>query len=339
MYRSRRAWPRALLVVALAWGITPSARAAATAEERAVAADLFQRAVAAQDAADWAACERALSDAVAIVETPGLLFHLAYCKEQQKRWVEALVHYRRAQEMMQQGVQAKDVAALLPEAMARLESEIPRLTLQLSPVPEATELSVDDDALSPQLFGKPLPLDPGNRHIRVQAPGYEPFHAELSLLPRERRTLDVVLVQREPPAKPKPAAVPPRAAERSQPWLSPKGWVMLSEATVSAAALGLGIVFSAEAGRREDDRRGLVSNIDDPTGCAGSDPDYRCGKLQEAIRGADNATTYATAAYVTSAVGVTALLGTWRLWPESDASAVGVASDGVSTIVSLTRPF
>lgn len=306
-----------------------------------MAADLFQKAVAAQDADDWELCEATLTEAVAIVETPGLRFHLAYCKEQQKRWVEALVDYRRAEEMMKQGIAAKDVATLLPEAMARLEAELPRLTLELSPVPERTSLRIDGNALSPQLFGKPLPLDPGNRRVEVEAPGYEPFSSELSLLPRERRSLDVVLIATDPP-KPRAAtkkAPSKEAAPNDEPWLSTKGWVMLSEATVTAVALGVGIAYSAEAAQREEDRRILVQQIEDTTACAGSSPDDRCPLLTQAIRGHEDATTYATVAYVTSAVGAAALLGTWLLWPEEDEQSVGVVSDGESAVISFRRVF
>jgi hypothetical protein len=36
---------------------------------------------------------------------------------------------------------------------------------------------------------------------------------------------------------------------------------------------------------------------------------------------------------------VAALIGTWVLWPNSNDTAVGVASDGVATLVSVTRTF
>jgi hypothetical protein len=333
-------WCAALLGLA-SLAVSFSARAEPSAEERAVAADLFQTAVTAEDRGDWTACESALADAVGIVETPGLRYHLAYCKEQQKRWVEALVDYRRAEEMMNQGVEADDVAALLPETIRRLQAVLPRLTLELSPVPEETTLAIDGKELSPQLFGKPLPLDPGNRRIEVRAPGYEPFSSELSLLPSERRSLEIVLVQEAQPAKPKALnpTEPESRVRHGKAWLSPKGWVMVSEAAVSAAALGIGVSFSVEAGKREGDRRKLIGVIDDPSACAGSSPDDRCGLLQQAIRESDDARTFATAAYVTSAVGVAALIGTWMLWPTSSDTAVGVASDGVATLVSVTRNF
>lgn len=334
--------PPFLVVLGLALAILcaahPSA-AAPSAEERAVAADLFESAVAYEEEGNWVACEAALDDAVAIIETPGLRFHLAYCKEQQKRWVEALVDYRRAQEMMRQGTEANDVAALLPEALSRLESALPRLTLALAPVPSDTTLHIDGKAASAQLFGKPLPLDPGNRRIEVAAPGYEPFHSELSLLPSERRTLEIVLVAiGEKPAaapEPAPAAVAP-SAEASEPWITPKGWVMLSEAVVAGAALGVGIGFSVEADARERDRRTLVGVIDDPSACSGGSPDERCALLQRAIQETDDAQSFATAGYVTSAVGLAAFLGTWLLWPSSDSAENASPDDASDTAIAVT---
>src|SRR5690606_32695253 len=93
--RMRRPW---LVMGELALCLMVSSASAVPAEpspqELALVRELWERAVAAQEQADWAACEQALAEAVPIVETPGLRFNLAYCREMQTKWVEALVDYK-----------------------------------------------------------------------------------------------------------------------------------------------------------------------------------------------------------------------------------------------------
>lgn len=313
------------------------ASAEPSAEERAVAAELFEQATIAEAREAWGECVSALTDAVTMVETPGLRFHLAYCKEQQQRWVEALVDYKRAAEMIHQGVAASDVSELLPEAIHRLERDLPRLTLTLREVPSSATLFVDGLRRSPSLFGKPIPLDPGSRKVEVLSPGHAPFRSEVILLPRERRSLDVVLV----PDKPEPKAVEEVAPApvRDEPLIGPRGWVLLSEGVVSAGTLGLGLYFSALAEVHEADRKTLVTAIDDPGGCYGSTADPRCEKLRTATRNSDDARAYATAAYITSGVAASALIATWMFWPSSDDVALRAAVEPRGAAVSVNGRF
>jgi hypothetical protein len=330
-------WTVRGLVFASVWAIAGEVRAEASVEERAVAADLFREATDAQERGAWKECEMALSDAVAMVETPGLRFHLAYCKEQQQRWVEALVDYQRAQEIIDTGVPAPDVAELLPDVLRRLEMELPRLTVTLADFPKETTLYVDGVRRSATLFGKSMPLDPGNRRVEVITPGYESFSSEVTLVPRERRELAVVLV---PEATQEDSApMPDKAQERDEPLIGARGWVLLSEGAVCLATLGLGINFTVDADQREHDRQTIAQAIDDPNACAGSNPDERCNLLQVATREGDESRTYATASYITSGVAAGALLATWLLWPEPAPVMLTADVDSAGAFVSVGARF
>ncbi|MEN9580275.1 MAG: hypothetical protein RJA70_3284, partial [Pseudomonadota bacterium] len=137
--RRARAWLSVLSVMTFS---LPTS-AAPTPEELAVARDLFESAQKAQTDKDWQACELQVAEAIGIIETPGLRFHLAFCKEQQGRWVEALVDYKRAKELVVSGVDAPDVEEMLGPAVARMENGLPKLLLRMQVVPEGTTLFLD----------------------------------------------------------------------------------------------------------------------------------------------------------------------------------------------------
>jgi hypothetical protein len=299
-----------------------SAVAQPSAEERAVAADLFKQAAAAQGQAAWAHCEELLTEAVAIAETPGLRFHLAYCKEQQQRWVEALVDYKRAGELISLGSQAVDVAELLPQAVERLEQQIPRLTLLLEPPPQDAILYLDGVQRSTRLIGKTIPLDPGKHRVEVVAQGFDVFSHELALLPEERRELAVVLVaaakNSQAPLAPLPAKPTRARNSEAATGLSPLTYVLISEGVISVASLSVGVVFSLRAQQYEEERQRLANDIGETSACQQGAADERCRALGRNADDADDSRTIATAAYIGGAVGASALLMTWLLWPSAD---------------------
>jgi hypothetical protein len=97
-------------------GVSPPERTAeseASAADRASARRLFEEATELESRREWSAATAKLGQALEIVETPGLRYHLAYCQEEQGLMVEALRNYERAQQMIAAGTKAPDVAELL----------------------------------------------------------------------------------------------------------------------------------------------------------------------------------------------------------------------------------
>src|SRR6476646_6993074 len=122
---------------------------------------LFAEARAAEEAKDWALAASKLRDAIAIKETGGLRFHLAYCEEQQGMLVEALVDYERAEDLLTPP--NDDFRAQLHSKKESLHKRIPTITLVMPPEVTDATLTVDDHPLSPAFLGKAIPLNPG-RH-------------------------------------------------------------------------------------------------------------------------------------------------------------------------------
>lgn len=319
------------------------------AEELAVAQQLYQDAREQQERKQWGDCERSLGRAIAILETPGLRFHLAYCKEQQHRWVEALVDYRRASELIAGGVAADDVELLLPAAIGNLERLTPRLELELVEPPPDAELYLDAKQLSAKLFGTSVPVDPGARRIRVTASGHVPFSQSINLLPKERRKLRVELV-REPPPDAAPGSVAsdrtdsaPREVSSSS---ATQVVVLAAEALITLGALGVGVGFTAEASSRERDRDNLLNSIGMTSRCSGSSGEHPlCIDVRKADADARNARTVATLGYVGAGVGAAAFLVTWLVWPDDEPAQASSAArlrfipDATGAGLSLTGRF
>jgi hypothetical protein len=290
--------------------------------EIAVARRLFAEAKAAESSKDWAAAAMKLRDAIAIKETSGLRFHLAYCEEQQGLLVEALNDYERAEDLLT--VPNDDFRSQLPTKKESLHKRIPTITLVMPPDVTDASLTVDDHPLSSAFLGKAIPLNPGRHTVVVSSPDRTTFTAELSLnetdavvtnapmLPVAKATGTPSLPtkgQDGPPGSDTSAHVAPPSA---------RTYVLIGEAALSvgAAALGIGYTLAASS---EDSRAATNQAVLGLHGCAQSATPRpaACADLQSAIDGARNDRFIATIGFVGAGIGAAAFVGTLILWPSS----------------------
>jgi hypothetical protein len=272
---------------------------------------------------DWVACENSIDEAIRIQETPGLRFHLAFCKEQQHRWVEALVDYRRAGELLSHGTKADDVAELLPPAIQNLETSTPQLRLLLDPVPKGTQLFVDDVPVSPNLLGVGFPVDPGARTVKVTAPGKQPFVQDVNLVPQERRTLRVQLVSR---AASDASLDGSRQTDSgaAKPAVSAFALTLAGEALLALGGLGLGVGYTASGAEDERQADQVRAALGSQKVCKTSSTDPRCGRLEELVTSQDNARKIATLSYAAAGAATAAFLVTWFVWPSDESDDEGL---------------
>lgn len=214
--------------------VSGNVHATNSASEIVALRQLWEAALEAEAANDWASAEQALSEAVGIKETPGLRFHLAHCREMQRKWVEALVDYKSVEEQILAGARAPDVEPLLKPAIARLEAKVPKLTIVVRPV-EGMTLRIDGQLTSVKLLGLPIALNPGGHRIAVAAPGVEPAIRNINLQESETRTLPLVLTPQSDA----------NAAQSDQ--FSAKPYVLLAEASIALGALGFAWHHHVEA--------------------------------------------------------------------------------------------
>ncbi len=154
----------------------PPARAQShtpTKEETQVARELFEKALLDERGKDYAAALEKLEKAIALYETPGLRFHLAFCEEKLGHLAAALADYDRAKRNAEiEG--KKDVLAEVQGPLASLSKRVPRIVIRIQNAPkgDALTLTLDERPLQAAVVGTDLPVDPGRHRITARATGF-----------------------------------------------------------------------------------------------------------------------------------------------------------------------
>ncbi len=332
------------LVALLVCAVPGVAWAKPSAEELAVARQLYEKAVAAQEKNDWRQCEEAVTEALGILETPGLRFHQAYCKEQQSKWIEALVDYKRAEELIAGGVEASDVEPLLQPAIGRLESKVPRLTVNVENEPGQVSFYLDGKERSAKLLGKGVQLNPGSHTVEVSAPGYSSATRSISLEQGERSEVTLRLESNgETPTSSAGAGEigdgdSPASTRRSTGKVSAKPFVLAGEGVVVAGLAALGVYYFVDA-ERQDEARAVISEKLPRGACSERRAEFleSCNALDGHIEGVKTKQTYGYIAFGGAAAAAAVLVTTWLAWDDSPRVIVG--SDGEFTGLFVSGKF
>jgi hypothetical protein len=302
--------------------------AAPTREELAVARVLYEQARIAERTERWKDCEQHVEEALDIIETPGLRFHLAYCREQQGLWVGALAAYERVAELMADGMHAPDVDRLLSSAIHALRLRLPRVKVEADELPGGCLLSIDGEQRSEVLLRNSIPLDPGEHVFEIQCKGFALFRQVIRLRPAEAPRLKVSLVPQTAQGQ-RPAAGslthrrggggPARAGDVT---LTPKTLVLLGEALGVVAGVALGAGFELSAGaitRRMQRQSGNLTGS-----CFRRDPDPLCASLAASARNYEQTRLAEFVSFGGAAASALALLGSYWLLPDAPATALHV---------------
>lgn len=336
-----RSQPQHLISLVLLFGASslasPAVGAAeASAPEISVARRLFDEGKAAEDAGRFREAAEKFRKAVAIKDTPGMRFHLARCEEEQGAFVEALLEYDRARELIEGGVKAVDVEKLLPEARERVRAKLSQLTLRLPDGIQSAEVVLDDKLLSDSVIGSALPVNPGNHRVRASAAGRQSYTAEVVLTQGESKQI-VIELPPEAAAAPGPAPIPYVAGGRSKtatvddskvPW---RTVVLVGEASLFAAALTSGVVFTIAKNGAEDRydtaNERVLSQFGgpDPMGIACAQQLDGCGELEQARQDRDRDAKLATVGFVAAGASAVAFGLTFVLWKNDPPARVGAS--------------
>lgn len=328
-------------LLALLWGLGLSlqvapARAAVepTPTELSVARRLFEEGRVAEDGARWREAASKFRKAIAIKDTPGMRFHLARCEEEQGAFVEALVEYDRARELIDGGVRALDVEKLLAGARERVRAKVALLTVRLPSDVENVSVELDGKALSSAVLGVPMPINPGVHRVRAVAVGRQPFTQELALGTGEARQLPIALpaAMTVPPpaparAKPSPPATDTQATRADVGGVSTRTIVLVGEASLFAVGVGAGIGFSvarssaSERYAKANEEVLEAVNGSDPDGTACSKPRPGCAEAYTAGRDRARAGALAVTSFVAAGVSAAAFGLTYWLWPKGSVPA------------------
>ena len=227
-----------VLVAALA------APARAGGEEWSVA---FERGLADMLAGRYETGCPALAESYRLAAKPGTLFTLAECEAKWGKSASALTHYEEYQTLFagmtpEQRAQQKGRDKVAIEARAKLEREVPHLTLALPPgAPPSTVVRRDGVILGPDAVAADARVDPGEHLITTEVPGGGPAHEQrVTLAPKDHKRLELEI------SAPPPAAAGPPPEQADAPPASRRTWVYVA-AGVGVAGLAVGGVTGALA--------------------------------------------------------------------------------------------
>jgi hypothetical protein len=312
---------------ALAWmlvlilGTSPLAADPVPAEI-VLARSLFAEARAAEEAKDWALAASKLREAIAIKETGGLRFHLAYCEEQQGLLVEALVDYERSDDLT--AGTAEEFRAQLPAKRESLLRRIPTITLLPPPTPRNVTLAVDGHVMPTAALGKPIPLNPGRHTLVVTAPDHTAFTTQVSLNETDAVVANAVLspLPTRPMVstlKPSPAPVvpPPRpiADVSTSTGLHTRTYVLIGEAAVALGAVGVGIGYTLRASAEEEEVERMTRQLGSDSACRepAANPEL-CSTLQGVASDAKRDYLIARIGFIAAGAAAASFIGTLILW-------------------------
>ena len=341
-FLSPKLWPLlagACLVASPAWGAdsgsgaSDSAEAQPTLEQARVAflegRDLMKEEKWGEAAAKFAYAARAKN-------TPGLRYHVGLCLENDGQLVNALHQYREAEELLRTE-RAADVAALVKEAIPRVEQEMPRLVIK--GIPHGAYLHIDGRAES--LFDEHYPLDPGKHQVTIKAEGFLDYATEVSL---KRASTEILEVQMSLPpeatASPEELAPPPDESPANV----PRRVVLWSSVSVGVIGLGVGITGTVLRARYQSDVEYYGNIIDtessaDSSACVMPDAPLGviCDELSNSLSRKSTAQGLMIAGYSAAAVGAIGAALTYFLWPETNQEVAGLKLQNLRPTAQLGR--
>ena len=157
------------------WLLAAGAHAQVTAGDKATAEALFDRGISLmREGKLEEACAR-LEQSQAIERGIGTMLYLAECYEKSGRTASAWALFREAASEAQAAGQVERAVAGRQRA-ERLEPSLTKLTVEVSESSRVPGIEVvrNGTPIHKGAWGLPLPVDPGEQRILVQAPGYEP---------------------------------------------------------------------------------------------------------------------------------------------------------------------
>jgi hypothetical protein len=326
-----------LAVVALA---APVRADEPTSTELAVARRLFKEANELYNAERWDEAARKLRQAIAIKDTPGLRYHLAHCEQNMGLLVEAMLNYDRARELIAAGSEARDVAAMLPEAQRALARRVPSMVIVSPSGVKDVKASIDGQTVASSVLGRPAPVNPGRHRVRAWAPGYLDYDAEVSINEGERRVVSLRFTKEPSPKAERPEKAPARPSPRSSPGLSTRTYVLVGEVAVTTAALAVGVTFAIAGSHADDrvarandrvDRVASQSGVPPDCGMATGDVLESCHDLSDAVDDRNRYELLSTAGFVGAGVGALATLATYLFWPDRPAELSVSAGAGTGS--------
>jgi hypothetical protein len=226
---------------------------AQTADQKAIAENLFEEGRVLLVKADYAAACPKLAESQRIDPSIGTGLYLAACYEKSGKTASAWATFKEAQELAERQGDSKR-AQLAQQRAVSLEPQLARIIITVSPDARPQGLVVKRDGIevTQPIWGSAVPIDPGAHVIEASAPLKVPFKRDVDAQSGATVTVDVPKLDDKaepalapppaappPPSSPPPQSPPPQADTHSNG--STQRTIGLIAAGVGVAALGLGI--------------------------------------------------------------------------------------------------
>lgn len=148
------------------------------AQDAAAAEALFRSAREAAEQGDWVtACDR-FEESKRLEPAPGTVLNLARCRENLGEIASAWKSYTEAAQRLPARDERHEFAR---KKSLELEARVPYLILNAPRTKSDVVVTLDGTELSSASFGVPLPIDPGEVEVAVQAKGHETQKTTLTL--------------------------------------------------------------------------------------------------------------------------------------------------------------
>jgi hypothetical protein len=300
---------------------------AVTPAEKATAEALFDEGVAALKSGNLdLACQK-LESSQRIEAGVGVLLYLGDCYEKKGRTASAWAIFREAASIA--AARGDDRAPIARERADRLTSRLSKLTITMDQGSDMSlpdlELTRDGESIPRELWGNPIPIDPGEHIIAAVAPGYGKEEVKVTIEGGAASIATIAIPHLEKlPEAPKAATAPEPGDSGSTSIQRPLGVVL---GIAGLAGLAVGGTFGILAIAKNNE----VTDPNGSYGCTNTCPD------QGGTDATQTALTFATvsdvgfiAGGVLLATGVTLYLTapkakeTARLSPSLSPSALGL---------------
>jgi hypothetical protein len=266
------------------------------------------------------------------------LLAVATCHEKQGQWATAWAEFTEAAGRARQEGR-KDRERLARERMKFLEPRLSTLTLVVGPELvdiEGLRIRRDGLEIGQAVYNRALPIDGGVHEVELSAPGYISQTVSVTVArERDRATLTLPSLQREPAVAVPPSsspAIPARAASPPPP-AGPNGTQVvgagMSVAGIAAATVGAGFMVGA-----------LLKKDQSDAYCAGNACDPRGLELRsDAVDRGNLATAFGVGGALLAAAGLTLYWIGGRSAEQSQAEGTSVsvlaAPGGLSASVEV----
>jgi hypothetical protein len=317
----------ALLVAMISPPLLRDAQAQSSPENLAKAQGLYNEAVTAMEAKDFATACPKLEEVIRLVpEGVGAKLTVAECYEGAGRLASAWSSY----------IAAEAAAAVAGQterqqkATARAAALEPRLALLAIKVPadiaaiKGLTISRDGKIVPAPMWGVNVPVDPGTRIVGVSAPGRIPWSSRVTA---ETGKLSVVNV---------PMLAITTTTEDDSADSGKNLMLILGGGGVTLIALGVGLGMTVAANGKSSDVDAQGAAIPDGVCASPIAMQYQapCSALLDTLNDQDSFTDAAIASYVIAGVAGAATL-TYALWPTP--KSPGVASVRPVPVVTATE--